>query len=145
MNSAKFRDYTLSICAIIFVLIFTLSNLYGIFSLSSIFSDMKGFGQSDLGIISSCEYRQDRYILSINLDNYAADYYNNIDCKIVDSFGLIAAEKQQSIKELPPGSSDICSFDLSGDYTKPVRVEVTYNGKTVRQAVECYTYPESGQ
>ena len=62
----------------------------------------------------------------------------NIKCNLVDKADLVSSEDSQVISSLTSQSTDICSFSLEGKYEKPLRVEVVYNEKSIKQVVQCY-------
>lgn len=141
MNSEKFRDYTLAICAILFTLVFCVSNLYTTYTTWQYASTSPSPNEPSLSVYSTCNINNDStQSLSIALDNsFSLKDVKDVQCTIIDTSGLTISQKSQMIGDIPKESSDICSFALTGTYTKPLKVEVKYSGKTVRQAVECYT------
>ena len=70
MKSDKFRDYTIGICAIIFVAVFSVSTLYNTYTAWK--WELKNpMDQLDsLGVYAVCNSEDTKHMLSVTLDNY---------------------------------------------------------------------------
>lgn len=148
MSLEKIRDIIFIVCAVVFVIVYSISNLipilfpswyYNLYNQST--TGIDSFSQDGYNppqIYADCQSNNNSNTLTIQIANYAESDVENIRCNLVDKAGLISSEDSQVISSLSSGSTDICSFSLEGKYEKPLRVEVTYNEKSIRQAVQCY-------
>jgi len=141
MSLEKIRDVIFIVCAVIFVVVYSISNLLPIFfPLWYYDQTMTGmpFFEDAPSIYADCSSNDDVNMLTITISNYANTDLKNIKCNLVDKGGLVSSEDSQIISSLSSQSTDICSFNLEGKYEKPLRFEVIYNEQSIKQAVQCY-------
>ena len=144
MSLQKIRDITLIVCAVAFVIVYSISNLTPIFFPSWYYNQtttgLPSFFSQDIppSIYADCQSNNNTNTLTITISNYAESDLKDIKCNLVDKGGLVSSEDSQIISSLSSQSTDICSFNLEGKYEKPLRVEVTYNEQSIKQAVQCY-------
>lgn len=135
MDAQRFRDYAIGWGVIIFVLFFVLICISGWYSAWKM-----DYAISNAPYIyETCTSREDANFISLEIENDGENEIKDITCEITDLAGLKTAETTKIIKDLPKESSDICTFELTGEYTKPIQVEIRYNDKKFKKVVECYS------
>ena len=143
MNVAKARDITLIICAIVFVLVVSISSLLPILAPawynSRITSGILPMLNAPT-VYSDCQTNGNKHSLTITVTNYGLDDLKDIKCNLIDKSGLTSLKDSQSIPSLETQSTDICNFDLEGVYERPLRYEIVYGEKSIKQVAECYGY-----
>lgn len=142
MNLNKTRDIIFIICAVIFVAVYSISNLAPIFFPSWYYTQtLSDYGMPydiPLNNYVDCTSEGDITTLTVTMSNYGKDTLEDIQCNIIDKAGLVASEDSQIVSSLTPLSSDICIFELEGKYKTPLRVEIKYGEHSIKQAVPCY-------
>ncbi len=140
MGIEKIRDMVLIICAIIFVLVYSISMLLPIFMPSFYYQQLTSSYTQDVppSFYADCQTNNNTHTLTITLSNYGQKDLNNIKCNLLDKSGLISTEDSQTIFNLGIQSTDICIFKLDGTYEKPLKFEVVYGDKSIKQVVQCY-------
>lgn len=142
MNLNRIRDIIFIICAVIFVVAYSISNLIPLFFPSWYYAQITAESYPydiPLSIFADCYSENDINTLTVTMSNYAENNLDNIKCNIIDKAGLVTSEDSQVVSDLTPQSSDICIFKLEGKYKTPLRVEVTYDERSIKQAVPCYS------
>lgn len=136
MKPGTFRDYAIGICAVIFVIIYTIDNIYYMHQASKTNAEQSRWFNStqsdELGVYPSCEKLPEHYSAALEIENFGENEVKNIKCKIIDDGGLSSDALQQSIGSLTPGSQDVCAFILKGSFAKPVKLEVSFGNKVKR-------------
>ncbi|MBI2576266.1 hypothetical protein HYV84_03560 [Candidatus Woesearchaeota archaeon] len=143
MKLGEKRDIILIICAVVFVSVYSFSSLAPVFLPSWYFnrttSGLPSFQADESpSLFSECLSKNNTHLLTVSITNFRETDLENITCNLLDKGGLISSEESQTISSLSSGSSDICSFSLKGKFGKPLRVEVAYDGKSRKEAVQCY-------
>ena len=114
MSLQKVRDIVFIVCAIVFVIAYSISNLIPIFFSSWYFGQESFLQDTPPSIYADCQSSDNTNILTITISNYAGDDLENIKCNLVDKGGLISLEDSQIIPSLSSQSIDICGFNLEG-------------------------------
>ena len=86
----------------------------------------------DLSIYPTCNKIGDSYSAILEIENYGDNDVKNINCRITDNGGLKPDAMQQNIAILTPESTDACIFTLKGNFSKPLKFEITYGKKSVK-------------
>lgn len=141
MRFERFRDFVLIVCAVVFTSVFSYSMLTttNAFSKSDQFlSSFPDYTQIPT-VDTACSSDNNKHTLTATISNtLGQNEFKNIKCNLIDKAGLTSAKDSQIISDLGPQSTDICTFELDGVYKTPLRLEVFYNEKSIKQAVECY-------
>jgi len=124
MDSGKIRDY--SIAVLCCTIAFWIAALFLI-----LFSSMIGsWLQPNAPLYISSECRNE----SANVFVTATENLNRVKCVALDKDSVVNPEI--SIGDLSKGSKDVCRFKLSKTTSDPLRFEVLYNGKIMRDACQ---------
>lgn len=145
MHTEKARDIVIIICAIAFIIIYSLSTLLPIFAPEWYYEQQTSAYQDQPNIHADCTSEEveeggkpNTHTLTIRISNYDEDELKDVTCNLIDIAGLTSQETTQKISKIGEDSSDICSFELKGEYKKPIRFEVKYEDESISQAVTCY-------
>ena len=140
MRTEKARDIVLIICAVVFVLVYSVINLFPFFySLSYYDSNSADEYESSPSVVSYCDSTTNlAHTVIISVDTYGVDI-SNVNCELIDKAGLVSSVDNQVIGDLTSGSQDDCIFKLTGNYESPVKVKVTCGeqGKYITQSIAC--------
>ncbi|MBI2665895.1 hypothetical protein HYX12_04705 [Candidatus Woesearchaeota archaeon] len=139
MKIKEIRDIVLIVGVLVYVLTFSFISLVPTL-FPNWYYEMVSFSQNPLQISPQCVSAQDEtHSLRVTVWNYGLEDVEDLACRVTDTSGLtLTSEESQTIGALGTQSSDICMFDLTGTYKKPIRVVVTYGDKVMKQAVDCY-------
>ncbi|MBI2106400.1 hypothetical protein HYT57_00290 [Candidatus Woesearchaeota archaeon] len=142
MGAEKTRDITITICAIVFVLVYSASTLLPIFLPSFYYEQLSSsYAQGEaLNAYGDCQTMNNTHMLTITLSNYGQDDLENVRCNLLDKAGLISSEDTQTVSVLGTQSTDTCEFKLDGTYEKSLKFEVVYGDKSIKQVAQCYPY-----
>ena len=143
MSLEKIRDIIFIVCAVVFVIVYSISNLIPIF-FSSWYVDQTTSGYPSFSqdfppsVFADCQTKNNIHTLLITLSNTGQKDLKDVKCNLVDKSGLISTEDSQTISSLGLQSTDICTFKLEGVYEKPLKFEVIYGDQSIKQVVQCY-------
>ena len=140
MRVEKIRDVILIICAIIFVVVYSISTLTPIFMPSFYYQQLTSSYVQDAppSVYADCQTNNNTHTLTITLSNYGQKDLNDIKCNLLDKSGLVSTEDSQTIPSLGVQSTDICIFKLEGTYEKPLKFELVYGKESIKQVAQCY-------
>jgi hypothetical protein len=129
MKSERFRDYAISVAAVVFAI----STIYSLYQMYTSFNQYPQFPQSELTAYATCEPNPLGGIsATVTLQNVGGKELKNVTCVITDDGGLFTSSKTQELGSLPPQSSDSCYFILEGNHTRPVKFEISYDSSSMK-------------
>ncbi len=148
MNIATFRDWTVSIGTIIFISLLLLFAGYTIWSIRQMNQQVASYatsdGQAQWGIyttesINCYNGNSGKFIAEITMQNTGTEAIDELTCKVYDSGILKSDKNSEVIKDLQPGSSDLCMFEFTGDADNtPVKFEFSYGNVSYRRVCMAY-------
>lgn len=139
MSLKKVRDIVFIICAILFVLAYSISNLLPIFSPSWYYQQSSTYlSEIPPNVFADCQSNNNTHTLTVSISNPGQNKLEDVKCNLIDKSGLTSPQDSQTILSLGSQSTDICTFELEGLYKKPLRLEVIYGEKSLKLAVQCY-------
>jgi hypothetical protein len=136
MMPDKLRDYAIAIAAILFAI----STAYTLYQMSPyytppVYTPSQNTGFQEINAYPNCLQSptdSGKYSVTIDIQNTGMTEIKDISCSIVDTGGLQSENNQQAIASLPPQSTDVCYFILTGTVTSPLKFEVKYGNTTLR-------------
>ena len=147
MKLEQFRDLTVSIAAIVFSVAVVTLVVYVLITIAEFGFETKKMieqskqyptqsetdAQRELLIANVfCGKSDEDSLVTIMLQNSGNVEIKNIKCRITDTGGLIPDAEQQIIGSLPTESKDACTFTLKGYTKKPLRFEIAYGSKSLK-------------
>jgi len=121
-KSAKIRNYAIAG----FFIIITI--LAGIFFLKIFTLFLGSMDANKISVWSECEGTYANVFIGANED------IKDIKCTALDT--EFFTETEIFIGDLSRGSEDVCKFKLKEDTKEPLRFEVLYNGKSIREVCD---------
>jgi hypothetical protein len=135
MKIANFRDWAISICAVVLTLAILGLSAYIVSSVISMQKQVSEYSATTSSGVSesiSCHSNEEgKYTAEITLQNNGLKEVNNLNCEVYESGNLKVENSLITINKLPASSSDICLFSFTGKASNtPVKFKFTYDGST---------------
>lgn len=141
MKISTFRDWAISVASIVFIIAVLALSYYVAVSVTKMNKQIEEYtsttssASSDTPSIYTTESincyaseKAGKYIAEITMQNTGSKEINVLTCKVYDSGILKVDQSTKEIKNLLPGSSDLCLFELSGiPNNAPVKFEFSYD------------------
>jgi len=130
------RDLTIIIGVIIFVIVFSVTNLYTMYQQYDSWKTFsKESSESPISAYASCDSYPEHHAAAIELANNGPEEVKEVKCKIIDAAGLASDSNEQTVENLSPDSI------LKGTPSKPfLRFEVSYNDVSFKTSCQLYPY-----